>query len=276
MSFRPTVGVVATPAPLHIPQAIRLAEAGAHVLIEKPLSTSPDGLDELRRLLVQRRLTAGVAYVLRSHPALEAMREAIRSGKFGRPLQVVAVSGQHFPTYRPAYASTYYANRQTGGGAIQDALTHLINAVEWLVGPADRVIADAAHRNLATTEVEDTAHVLARHGEVLASYALNQYQAPNESLLTIVCEGGTLRFDPPGWRWMTDPGGEWRVEGPAALERDELFIRQANLFLDAVEAGTLPRCTLDEGAQTLRVNLAALRSLDTGRWESTQQEGETP
>src|SRR5688572_12399346 len=42
------LAVIATPAPLHIPQARRLVEAGLHVLIEKPLSTSLDGIDDLR------------------------------------------------------------------------------------------------------------------------------------------------------------------------------------------------------------------------------------
>ena len=60
----------------------------------------------------------------------------IRSGRFGEPVQIVATCGQHFPHYRPAYRDTYYRDRRTGGGAVQDALTHIINAGEWLVGPA--------------------------------------------------------------------------------------------------------------------------------------------
>ena len=77
---------------------------------------------------------SGVAYVYRAHPALMEMKQALDHGRFGRPLQVVAVSGQNFPFYRPAYRQTYYADRATGGGAIQDALTHVVNAAEWLVG----------------------------------------------------------------------------------------------------------------------------------------------
>ena len=63
---------------------------------------------------------------------LAAMREAIHEGRFGRPVQLTLVAGQHFPTYRPTYRDTYYKDRAAGGGAVQDALTHHLNAVEWL------------------------------------------------------------------------------------------------------------------------------------------------
>lgn len=263
--------VVCTPAPLHVSQSIRLVESGLHVLIEKPLGTSLDGIEALREAMERRGRVVGIAYVYRCHPLLVAMRAAIASGRWGRPVEVIAVSGQHFPTYRPAYRQIYYADRAQGGGAIQDALTHVLNAGEWLVGPTARVVVDAAHQVLEGVQVEDTVHLLARHGSTLASYSLNQYQAPNEFTLTVVCERGTARceFHRHRWLWLETPGGEWQAESIEPLERDTLFVAQAHAFLDACEGRAAVRCTLDEGLQTLRVNLAALRSVDSGRWETT-------
>ena len=262
--------VIATPAPLHVPQATHLVSRRIHVLIEKPLSTTTDGIKRLRELADERRVTVGVAYVYRAHPALFAMREAIRAGQFGAPVELIAVCGQHFPRYRPGYAQTYYTKHETGGGAVQDALTHVINAGEWIVGPIDRIVADVAHQVLPGTDVEDTVHVLARHagGRVLGSYSLNQHQAPNETTLTIVCQRGTVRFEYHSnrWRTMTTPGGEWTDHGGAPLDRDALFVRQANSFLDATQGGEAPACTLDEAAQTLRVNLGILASARAGAW----------
>lgn len=268
--------VIATPAPWHIPMARRLAEAGTALLVEKPLSTGVDGVDDLIRLVEQRQQTAAVAYVLRCDPALAAMRQAIRSGRFGRPVESVFCGGQHFPTFRPAYRRIYYADRAQGGGAIQDAITHWFNAAEWLVGPVTRMAVDASRQVLEGVPVEDTVHALARHGHVLASYALNQYQAPNESTLTVVCEQGTVRWEAHErrWRWKSIPDGSpnaepWHDEPNPFRERDDLFVRQANTFLDAVEGRAEPPCTLREGLQTLRVNLAALRSADHGgAWQT--------
>jgi predicted dehydrogenase len=130
-------------------------------------------------------------------------------------------------------------------------------------------VADAAHQVLDGVTVEDTVHVLARHGDVLASYSLNQHQAPNELTISVICERGVARFEghEQRARCMTEPGGAWNDGPMAPLERDMLFIAQAERFLDAVEGrGEVP-CTLEDGWQTLRVNLAALVSADGGSWQ---------
>ncbi|MBI5758364.1 MAG: Gfo/Idh/MocA family oxidoreductase [Planctomycetales bacterium] len=269
LAEQPTAAVISTPAPLHVPLATKLAERGLHLLIEKPLSTTTAGIELLRQTIHDRGVIAGVAYVNRCHPALTAMRRAILDGRFGRPLELVAVCGQHFPTYRPAYRSIYYTDHATGGGAIQDALTHVVNAGEWLLGPIERLVADAAHQVLDGVTVEDTVHLLARHGHVLASYSLNQHQAPNETAITVVCERGTVRWESHEhrWRWMIAPGDAWTDERIEPLERDTLFVAQAHAFLDAVEGKAPLPCSLDEGLQTLRVNLAALASAANRSWQ---------
>jgi predicted dehydrogenase len=270
LADRHEAAVIATPAHLHVPMALRLAEAGMHLLIEKPLGTCREGVEQLRQTVARRGVTAAVAYVYRAHPVLRALRQAIASERFGRPLQVTGVGGQHFPTYRPAYRQTYYRDRATGGGAIQDALTHLLDAAAWLVGPIDCLVADAAHQALDGVEVEDTVHVLARHGNVLGCYSLNQHQAPNEITLTVACHRGTARYEHhfDRWRWMARPGESWHDEPGETRPRDALFIDQAHAFLDAVEGRAPPLCGLEEGIQALRVNLAALASTLQHAWQT--------
>ena len=269
---KPVAVVICTPAHTHIPIALTAAQSGAHLLIEKPLSTTLDGIAELHRETVRRGLTTVVAYVYRAHPVLTAMRAAIQADELGQPLEIVVVSGQHFPFYRPAYRDTYYRSRATGGGAIQDAITHLINAGEWLVGPVDSLVADADHLLLPGVEVEDTVHVLTRHGRAMGSFSLNQHQAPNESSITVVCERGTARFEMHEGQWCraTRPGDPWQVVLKNDIKRDTLFARQAEAFLNAIEGLQPPLCNLEEGIQTLRVNLAILKSVAKRAWQDLQ------
>ncbi len=107
-------------------------------------------------------------------------------------------------------------------------------------------------------------------GGVLGSYSLNQHQAPNEVTLTVICEQGTVRWESHAhrWRWMLRPDEAWHDEPHEPLPRDAAFVTQASRFLDAVEGVTKPLCTLDEGVQTLRVNLAALASVGSRSWQS--------
>jgi len=261
--------LIATPAHTHIPIAMQAAEAGNHLIIEKPLSTSLDGIEQLQALLEKKQLTAAISYQLRSHPVIRSMKEALASGKFGNPLQVYAVSGQNFPFYRPAYRDTYFADRRTGGGAIQDAITHMLNMSEWLVGPISRLCVDAQHRSLEGVSVEDTVHVLARHGDLMANYAMNMYQFPNDTHLTVVCEKATVRYEGSlqRWRYMTEPNGEWQDWEHCFEDRDGSYIANANAMLDVLEKKCEPLCSLEDALQTLRVNLAALRSAETCEWE---------
>lgn len=262
------VVVICTPAPLHIPMARAAVRTGAHVFIEKPLSTNHDGITELLAEVQAQRVVAGVAYVYRAHPALAAMREAIQDGRIGEPVEVVAQCGQHFPLYRPAYRSIYYNDRATGGGAVQDALTHIINAAEWLVGPVTRLAADVGHQVLEGVTVEDTAHVLTRHGNIMGCYSLNQHQAPNETTLTVIGTRGTARFEvhESRWRWMNAPGSTWIDEPTPGMARDSLFVLQADAFLDAVDGQSPPLCSLADARQTLAVNLAILQAAEQGTW----------
>ncbi|WP_339735315.1 Gfo/Idh/MocA family oxidoreductase [uncultured Gimesia sp.] len=260
--------VIATPAHLHIEISKRAVQAGLDLFIEKPLSTNFQGINELQSLLQEKQKKAAIAYVYRAHPALAAMKAALDSGKFGKPVQLVVVSGQHFPTYRPAYRDIYYKSRETGGGAVQDALTHSMNAGEYLVGPVESLVADFSHQVLEGVDVEDTVHVITRQGGVLGSFSLNQHQPANESRITVICERGMLRFEfQKSWyRWITEPDSEWQVGYQETLERDTLFQRQATAFLDYLDGLCPPLCTLEEGAQTLAVNLSILDSVEHRSW----------
>ena len=268
LSDPPDIAVICTPAHLHVTMAIRLLESGIAVLCEKPLSTSLDDIERLTELVAAPSARFSMAYVMRAHPLFQAVRDQIQSSQFGRPIEVILVSGQHFPHYRPAYREIYYVDRATGGGVIQDGLTHAVNFVEWMVGPMTRVAADCDHLALVGVDIEDSVHVIARHGDIMANYSMNQHQAPNEGQLTVICEAGTIRAEAHQGRWMTvtEPETPWTIHEMAPLERDDIFVNQAHAFLDHACGDANPLCPLEEGIQTLRCNLAILEAADSRTW----------
>jgi predicted dehydrogenase len=151
----------------------------------------------------------------------------------------------------------------------------MYNLGEWLAGPIDCLVTDADHLALPGVVVEDSVHTLARHGNVMASYVLNQHQAANETVITVVCEGGTCRVDYSRQlcSWISTPDAGWQHEEVRVTNRDTVYLHQASVFLDAIAGSSPPLCSLDEGIQTLKVNLASLRSADTRTWQEVKAAG---
>ncbi|MCW5548391.1 MAG: Gfo/Idh/MocA family oxidoreductase [Opitutaceae bacterium] len=262
-----TAAVICTPAPLHLPMALPALTRGIHVLIEKPLSHSLARVDELIQAAKQSQAAAAVAYVFHQFPTLRAAKEVIASGELGPVLQVVTASGQPFHRLRPGYAQSYYRDRASGGGAIQDALTHTANWVESVVGPTESVMCDCSHQALPDVAVEDTVHVSTRNGGVLVNYSISQFQSPNENFLQFNAARGSVRVELHQQRWGIwregDPGWVWH--SLPVPDRDSHFIAQANAFLDRIEGKPANLCSIEAAAQTLRFNLAALASAETHR-----------
>ena len=271
---RITSCVIATPAPWHIPLAVEAVTHGKHVLIEKPLALSYADIPPLIEAMAKRpKVQVRIGYVLHCNPAFAEARMAIREGRIGEMLAIQFVAGQDFSFYRPGYEKTYYRQHETGGGLIQDLLTHYSNLVEWFVGPAQSVSVDADHLYLPNVEVEDTVSATARNGKVLVSYAVTQFQAAPEFTFLLHGRKGSIRVEPlrERWGWMDRGETSWTWDRAPQPERDTIYIAQANTFLDAIEGKPDCLATLDEGIRATQFSQAALKSWKTGTRQYIEQ-----
>ena len=103
----------------------------------------------------------------------------------------------------------------------------------------------------------------------MAHYSMNQHQAPNEGQLMVICERGTIRVETHRMRWQvaTEPETPWTVHQLEPMERDDLFVLQAQRFLDYVSGESkTPLCPFEDGLQTLKCNLAIMHAADTHTW----------
>ncbi|MCK4591779.1 MAG: Gfo/Idh/MocA family oxidoreductase, partial [Candidatus Latescibacteria bacterium] len=259
--------VICTPAHLHIPMAQHCAQEGVHVLIEKPLSVNLPGVGELKATVKKKGIVAGVAYVLRHSKGVSMLKEKLQRGQIGEVKMATWVSGQDFRIPRPDYRQIYYAKKATGGGCILDALSHQINLVEMFLGREKQVYAIYDRLELTGVECEDATALISRfQGGQIVSYAINQFQKPNASLLQFIGTGGNLIWDgiSKEVQFCDNFEAVWQVQ-KYEEERDEQFIAQANNFLDAIEGRCRIATTLEEAEQTLRVCLAVLESGREGK-----------
>ena len=129
----PTIDAIYNPLPnqLHVPWTIRAAEAGKHVLCEKPLSMN---LAEAKSLLPVRDRTGvliGEAFMIRSHPQWLRLRALIDEGRIGT-LRSIAAFFSYFNT-DPANIRNI---PETGGGALYDIGCYCIQAARYRLRPA--------------------------------------------------------------------------------------------------------------------------------------------
>ncbi|MGD8822307.1 MAG: Gfo/Idh/MocA family oxidoreductase, partial [Anaerolineales bacterium] len=84
--WQPAAAVIANPTSLHIPTAIVAAEAGCHLLLEKPISDSLKGIPRLTKVVDENHLQVLVGFQFRFHPGLQTIYQLLKDGRIGQPL----------------------------------------------------------------------------------------------------------------------------------------------------------------------------------------------
>jgi len=191
----PDVLVLATPSGLHARQAIVAAQAGCHVITEKPMATRwEDG-----RRMVEAFDRAGrwlfVIKQVRRNPTLQLLKRAAEKRRFGR---IYMAQVNVFWT-RPQYY--YDSERWRGkwefdGGALMNQASHYVDLLDWIVGPVESVQAytGTLARNI---EVEDTGVVgIKWRSGALGTLNVTMLTYPRnlEGAITVLGERGTVRI----------------------------------------------------------------------------------
>jgi predicted dehydrogenase len=153
----PEAVIIGTPHPLHAEAAVRAAEAGAHVLVEKPLAASVADCDAMLAAARKAGVTLGVISQRRFYEPVRRMRHAIDAGKIGAPALGVFIQY----SWRDAayYASDPWRGKwdAEGGGVLVNQSPHQLDILLWMMGPAAEVSGYWANLNHPTVEVDDTA-----------------------------------------------------------------------------------------------------------------------
>ncbi len=268
-AFAPQVAVIANPAPFHLDTALALANAGSHLLIEKPLSHTASGILPLLERVRARKLVVQVGYNLRFLPSLEHYREQIQAGAIGRMLSVRCEIGQYLPSWRPDtdYRQGVSAQQTLGGGVLLE-LSHELDYLRWLFGEVVWVSAWLGRQSALEIDVEDTAYLLlgfAPDGSGRAPVAaLNMDFIRHDTTrrCTAIGEQGSL-----SWNGLIGEVTEQLADSIAGQtvfhhppQRDDSYRAQWRHFLTCIQTGQAPRVTGEDGLAVLNIVEAARRS----------------
>jgi len=270
---RPSLGVVASPSPLHAPASLQLLDHGCRVLIEKPLGS--DLSDPAVQSLCERQRDHArllVGYHLRFSDTATRVRDVVRSGKIGVPVSVDLAVGQQLSTWRPGVtvSDTVSGRVELGGGVLLE-LSHELDAVRFILDTEVSEVRRAGllHDGAPTDgEVETVADLeLLTESGVVATVHLDMVSDPpvrrwqvTGSLATIVADLLTSRI------MLERPGrdAELLVAFPAG-ERDRAEANLVGNLLGMLRNGDAPRCTIADGVAALAIVEASRRCAATGR-----------
>ena len=271
LAHKPDVAFVCNPTSLHIGTALALARAGCHLFIEKPLAHEYAGVEELLRTVERQGLVATVGYQFRFHPCLTRTHAVLQSGTIGRVLAVRAEVGEYLPgwhTYED-YRGTYGGSRDLGGGTLLSQI-HEMDYLYWFFGLPRRVFTLGGHLSSLDVDVEDVTSTLMefeRDGVRFPVHLHQDYvQRPASRGCEIVGDTGKIEID-----LLRHTIEVYDASGRSAqssefsdFQRSQMFIEETRRFLACIESHDAPAVTLHDGAQSLRMALAAKESLERG------------
>jgi len=264
------VVALCTPSGLHPPQAIQAAQAGCHVMTEKPMATRwTDGLD-----MVRECDRAGVRLFVvkqnRRNATLQLVRHAIEKGRFGR-IHMVTINV--FWSRPQSYydSAKWRGTWEFDGGALMNQASHYVDLVDWLIGPVESVQAYVATlaRNI---QVEDTAVVAVRwRSGGLGSINVTMLTYPRnlEGSITIIGERGTVKVGGVAvnriehWEFADDDPDDQRVR-EASYETTSVYGFGHPLYYDNVIRTLRGECEPEtdgrEGLRSLEILIASYLS----------------
>lgn len=254
--------LLALPPALNYEAARAAAEAGCHIICEKPLADSLPAAGAMLTLPQEFGVRLLVAENFRYDPALQQAKELLNEGRIKPPFMLAYQFTQPVPPDDEIATRPWRQKPTHPGGMLSDHGVHMIDAVRFLMGEIEAVQVFA--RDLAEhVGGLDTAVYNLRFG----SGAIGSIQwsfkvgAGPVSLIQLFAEDGTLQIRPDALRLQRQdqPDERLAVDGP-----DSFFTEFAD-FHTALVKGTVPQMTAQDGLNDLAVVEAAYRSAMTGK-----------
>ncbi len=280
--------VVCTPHPQHAEQAIAAAEAGRHVLVEKPMAITLSECDRMVAAAKANKVKLGVISQRRLYPCVQRVKQALEAGKLGDPaIGTTTILGWRGPEYYAldAWRGTWQGE---GGGVLVNQAPHQLDLFQWIMGPVEELFGYWANLNHPYIEVEDTVTAVVRfRSGALGSILLSNSQNPglygnvhihgrNGASIGVQTDGSsmfvsgvTTEVDPPINDLWTVPGEEsllpqWQAEDRKLAGTVDVMTHfhrlQIQDFLRAILEDRDPMLVGEEGRKTIELFTAIYRA----------------
>ena len=267
----PEIEAIYNPLPnhLHVPWSIRVAEAGKHVLCEKPIALSAAEAEQLRAARDRTGVLIGEAFMVRTHPQWLETKRLVDSGSIG-PLRLV--SG-HFSYFRRD-PNDIRSRPEFGGGAVMDIGCYPVTISRWMFAAEPSEVIAQIERD-PDFGVDRLTSALMRFPAGQATFVCSGQLVPFQRMEMFGTRGRIqveIPFNAPPdrpCRILIDDGSALGGASARVVEFPivDQYTVQADQFSAAIRGqGELP-VSIDDAVANMAVIDALFRSADSGRWE---------
>jgi len=271
--IRPDVVDVCCPTPWHVDYVCRAAERAAEIGIrgistEKPMGRSLADCDQMIAACELAGIPLYVAHVVRFFPEFALAKREVEAGNVGIPASVRTRRGGPMPR---AW-DDWYADFKRSGGLVLDLIIHDFDWLRWTFGEVERVYA----RGLGESQLPafDYALVTLKFCNGVIGHVEGTWADPGgfKVTLEIAGDGGLLEYNanqPTGTPFKaalnTSNGPQGGVAIPESPTGNNPYQLELAHFLDCLERGATPSILPQDGREAVRIALAAIESIETGK-----------
>ena len=268
----PQIEAIYNPLPnqLHVPWTIKAAEAGKHVLCEKPLSLTVAEAKTLLAVEERTRMKIGEAFMVRTHPQWLRAREIVKSGRIG-PLR----SAVGFFSYFNVNPANIRNIPECGGGALMDVGCYPITTSRFMFGEEPTRVLGLVERD-PVMKVDRLTSAMLDFPSGQSTFTCSTQLVPYQRMHFLGTKGRVeleIPFNAPKdrpTRIFIDDGGELFGNGISTetFPVCDQYTIQGDVFSKAIREGGEVPVTVDDGIKSMAVIEAIFRSAESGRWET--------
>ena len=264
----PDIAFITNVTSEHVSTAIKLAEHGINLFIEKPLSHSIDHIDELSEIIKKKKIKVMIGSNFRFHECLKKIKELLDENVIDEIISARVECGSYLPDWHPDedYRSGYAAQKELGGGVVLTCI-HEIDYLHWFLGQVDEVVSFSGKYSDLELNVDDLSTALLKFKKnIIAELHLDFFQRKEFRSCKIIGKKGTIYWDSDSnlVKLFDINENKWiEILKVSNYDRNQMFMKELDYYLDCINHNKEPMNSVIESGEVLKIALGIIESSET-------------